>query len=148
MIGISGNQSSPLGLKQNHFLAFGLFLDFFLRGDGERDEPEPEVEDDVLGERRRLELLDLPLDDFFFVVSREDERDLDRDLLLDFPLDDFFFVSREEERDLDRDLLLDFPLVDLFFVSREDERDLDLERDLLDLVPASMERERDLDLDR
>ena len=92
---------------------FGLFLDFFLRGDGEREEPEPEPEgdDDVLGERRRLELLDLPLDDFFF----------------------------EDERDLDRDLLLDFPFVDLFLVSREDERDPDLDRDLLDLVLASKE---------
>ena len=94
-----------------------------MRGDGEREEPEPEPEgdDDVLGERRRLELLDLPLDDFFF-------------------------VSREDERDLDRDLLLDFPLVDLFLVSREDERDPDLDRDLLDLVLASMEG--DLDLER
>ena len=92
-----------------HFLLLDLVFDFFLRGEGERDEPEElEPEAEVLGERRRLELLDLPFD--LFLVSR-DEAEWDLDLDLD--------LERDLDLDFDRDLL------DLLPVAG----DLDLERD-------------------
>ena len=82
-------------------------MDFFLRGDGERDEPEELDPDEVLGERRRLELLCLPLE--LFLVSRDEvERDLDLD------------------RDLDRDRDLDLDLLDFFGASGV--LDLEMER--------------------
>ena len=67
---------------QFHFLdleSLPLDFDFFRWGDGERDDldeadPEDEAE---LGERRRLELLDLPFDRF--LVPRVLDLDLDLD---------------------------------------------------------------------
>ena len=89
-----------------HFLLLDLVLDFFLRGDGERDVLDP---DEVLGERRRFELL--PLDRF---LTSCDEVERDRDL----------------ERDFDRDLDRDRDLLDLLWVSGV----VDLERDRLDRI--------------